>query len=234
MIKKFALLTIVISQATHAGPISHWQLTRLAADPTNESLRVSIRDDVKANPKAWFHQWSNDAAQYQYGHAWENIGVDLLRWTLPDRTFDWSTPMVLGGISNQIFTQDSLVDLERAHAYQLTYGETRGTMHPELMTDTHSPQYQLIATSQRRLTMGLAPIGPDNNPVVVCKLGLTAMSPYIEMSQTQRQHIAQLTGLNLDFCLNGEPEAEYWKTRFHDFVRPSQIQSERHNPGTSW
>lgn len=239
MMKKTAValtLTLFATQA-FAGFTKQGDLEDLAKNPADVKLQQSIQAAMNKSedaPKDWLQAWSETEDQQQYGNSWAEVGLNLLRWSQLDKGYEWKAATLIQGVNLLAYQQDSLIDLERTHAYHLSYPETTGTIHPVAIADTHHGQYQVIATSQRRMTMGIAPIGPDNAPVQLCKLGRSSMAPYIEMSETQKQAFTQRTGMDFSLCLTGQEAHAYWQQRYKDFVRDDYTHTDNLNPGTSW
>ena len=237
--KKTVIALSLALFATHAfaGFTKLGDIEDLAKNPADVELQRSIQsaiNDSENAPQKWLAAWSQAEDQQQYGNSWAEVGLNLLRWSQPDKGYEWKAASFIPGTGQVAYQQDSLFDLERAQAYHLAYPETMGTIHPVAMADTQSGQYQVIATSQRRMTMGIAPIGPDNAPVQLCKLGRSTMAPYIEMSETQKQVFAQRTGMDFSACLTGQSAHTYWQQRYKDFVRADYTHTDNLNPGTSW
>ncbi len=232
-----ALTLSLLSAHAMAGFTKQGDLEDLAQNPSDAELQHSIRSAMLSSPKApraWLTAWSEAESQQEYGSRWAEVGLNLLRWSQPDKTYEWKAAAMVQPGNTLAYQQDSLIDLERAQAYHLRYPETSGTVHAVAMADTSKGQYQVIATSQRRMAMGLAPVGPDNADVQLCKLGRSSTAPYIEMSETQKRVFTETTGLDFSLCLSGYSAQAYWQQRFKDFVRDDYTHTDNLNPGTSW
>lgn len=232
-----ALALCILAQQAHAGLVSQWDLVSMAKDTQGVKRQESVRRDVIKSEKsaaAWLSTWANYEKQSLYSAAWPEIGLNLLRWSLPEKSYEWRSAVRVQGLAVPVYQQDSLVDLERAKAYSVTYPQTTGSVHAFAIADTSAPNLQLIATSERRLTLGIAPIGPDNAEVLVCRLGTSSMAPYLEMSETQRTEFVRVSGLSFSSCLVGAQASAYWQSRYHDYVRKDFTHTDNLNPGSSW
>ena len=232
-----ALTLALLASHAFAGFTKEGDLKDLAQNPADGKLQQSIQGAMIKDPqapKAWLKAWSQAENQSSFGDAWSEVGLNLLRWSQPGKTYEWKAARRIPGENALAYQQDSLVDLERTQAYQLTYPLTTGSIHSVDIADTANGQYQFIGTSERRMVTGLPPIGPDNAPVQLCKLGRSSAAPYIEMSETQRQVFTEQTGMDFSYCLSGQSSATYWQQRYSDFVRSDYTHTDNLNPGTSW
>lgn len=232
-----ALALAVMASSANAGYFAERSLIQLAEHPGNTDLQAKIQTEMRQSPEAklkWFKTWASYENQPMISAAWSEVGLNLLRWSQPGKSYEWRSAVRVDNLSVPVYQQDSLIDLERAHAYHLSFPMTTGTVHNYQIADTSNLSYQTIATSQRRLTMGLPPVGPDNALVKVCKMGRSSAAPYIEMSETQRLVFAQVSGLDFNLCLGGRQANAYWQARYDDFVDRFHDRTENHNPGASW
>lgn len=241
MIKRIALLSVLglLSFTAQAGILSHntikGDLVNLAVNPADSAAgeRLSARMLYSTGAaKEIFGVWTSYANQAEYGGRWGEVGLNLLRWTEMGRKYDWKSATQVPGNSKLVYQQDSLVDLERVQAKPISF--------PTVMTggfavvDTSSFKGGRPMISDQLLRSGQAPIGPDNQPVKVCKLGRSSAAPYLELSETQRQRFIKVTGLNLDGCLVGWEQSAYWKGRYHDFIDAYHDRTPNNAPGSSW
>lgn len=241
MIKRIALLSLlgVLSLTAEAGILSHGtikgDLIDLAVNPADAiaGQRLSARMLYSsAAPKEIFGVWSTYTSQAEYGQRWGEVGLNLLRWTEMGRKYDWKSATQISAKSTLIYQQDSLVDLERVQAKTISFPTV--TTAGYAVVDTSSFKGGRPMTSDQLLRSGQAPIGPDNQPVKVCKLGRSSAAPYLEVSETQRQRFAKVTGLNLDSCLVGLELSAYWKARHKDFIDAYHDRTPNNAPGSSW
>jgi hypothetical protein len=188
-----------------------------SADPTNANEHLYARMlSSKGAAKSIFSVWSSYSDQSVIGARWGEVGLNLLRWSDPERTHDWKTSRRVVGIPQLVYQQDSLVDLERVE-YRYDGYPVRNVAGYEL-ADTTRPNRQFPKTSERLLAEGQAPIGPDNRPVVICRIGTSEQAPYVELSEKQRSLYSTNTGMSFASCLSGAPASAYWKARYSDFI----------------
>lgn len=232
-----ALALAAMASSANAGYFAERSLIQLAKQPGDTELQAKIQTQMSQSPDAalkWFKTWASYENQPVISAAWSEVGLNLLRWSQPGKSYEWRSAVRVDNLSVPVYQQDSLIDLERTHAYHLSYPMTTGTVHNYQIADTSNPAFQTIATSERRLTMGLPPVGPDNALVKVCKMGRSSAAPFIEMSETQRLAFAQSSGLDFNLCLSGKQASAYWQARYDDFVDRFYDRTENHKPGASW
>lgn len=241
MIKRLALLSLLSlsSISAQAGILSHMtiqhDLVNLAETPSDtkssENLAARMLYSNSA-PAEVFKVWSSYSNQSTYGDRWGEVGLNLLRWTEMGRSYEWKSAVSRPGATGLIYQQDSLVDLERVRAQKITYASEPNSGYQ--IADTRRFQGERPMTSKDLLANGYAPIGPDNQPVKVCKLGRSSAAPYVEFSETQRLRFAKVTRLNLDGCMVGQEAMNYWKGRYADFIDAYHDITPNHAPGRSW
>jgi len=241
MIKRIALFSLlgVLSFTANAGILSYstikGDLIDLSINPANtlasERLQARMLYSTEA-PRKIFQAWSNYVDQSEHGRNWGEVGLNLLRWTEMGRKYEWKSATPVPGGPTLIYQQDSLVDLERVQAKPIHFSTVKTAGYAVVDTNSYSGGRPI--TSDQLLRSGQAPIGPDNQPVRVCKLGRSSMAPYIEVSETQRQRFIKVTGLNWDGCLAGLQQSNYWKARHRDFIDAYHDRTPNNAPGSSW
>ena len=185
--------------------------------PTNANEHLYARMlSSKGAAKAIFSVWSSYDDQSVIGARWGEVGLNLLRWSDPERLNDWKTSRRVEGIPQLIYQQDGLIDLERV-SYRHDGYPTK-VINGYTVADTARPARAVPKTSERLLSEGLPPIGSDNKPVVACRIGLSSQAPYVELSESQRAAYATNTGMSFVTCLSGSAATAYWKARYSDFV----------------
>ena len=238
MRKIISLATLLATmQYANAGIIEEYHLSNLAKNTGDISAQDKIRSSMLKSEKSarnWIQSWSHYEDQPLYPDTWGEIGFNLLRWTQPGKSYDWKSSKKLESQGKFIYQQDSLIDLERIKVAYASYGEATGIIHKFSIADTSKPKNIFIGTSQRRLSLGMPPIGPDNEEVVVCKIGRSSMAPYVEISKTQQSHFSSTTGISFSYCLTGKDKSSYWKARYNDFLYKDYNRKDSHNPGSSW
>lgn len=241
MIKRLALLSLLSLTciSAHAGILSKLtiqnDLVNLADNPQDTRSSENLAGRMLysyAAPAEIFKVWSSYPNQSAYGDRWGEVGLNLLRWTEMGRSYEWKSATSRLGGRGLIYQQDSLVDLQRVRAQRITFGSQSSSGYQ--IADTSRFQGERPMTSMDLLSHGQAPIGPDNQPVKVCKLGRSSGAPYVEFSETQRIRFAKVTRLNLDGCLAGQESIDYWKVRYTDFVDAYHDITPNHAPGRSW
>lgn len=120
----------------------------------------------------------------------------------------------------QVVQSSNLIDLNRVYfnkfemgAYQTDEGSFYSAL-PE-----HHATESMAYNSQERMAMGLAPIGPDGTPIILCRLNDDPRASYFEMSQREGVRLlnALSTGMSLNrACLTDEIFGDYWKVRLKD------------------
>ena len=207
-------------------------LKTLAENPANEQAALKLQQIITDSPEGAhrvFGAWQSEENQALYPQ-WTEVGLNMLRWIEPGHTYDWKNGVKLpeGLVAYQ---QDSLVDLERTQAIHQTFAAIPEEGKGYLVQDGTRPQHAVPSTSERLLSEGYAPIAPDNQPVVVCRLGNGSQAPYVEMSVGQRGRFQEATGLALSTCLSGGASQSYWKKRYGDFVDGYYDRTRRLHPG---
>jgi hypothetical protein len=211
-------------------------LKKLAENPADTLAAEKLAARLLYKPgsaKKVFEVWSKFEDQPDHGAQWSEVGLNLLRWSDPERSYDWKTAVQLNAVPGIVYQQDSLVDLERTAYPKTTYREL--PMHRGYgVADTASPERLAVKTSLRLVVEGQPAIGPDHKPILVCKLGRSSQAPYVEMSETQQLRFKRITGLAFSMCLSGKTEKDYWNIRYRDFVDESFWLTPNHKPGSSW
>ena len=209
-------------------------IKKVADNPANESSVLKLQGIVTHSPQSAhraFQAWEGERNQQAYSH-WPEVGLNMLRWLEPGHTYDWKNGMSLpdGRVAYQ---QDSLVDLERTQAIHQSFEVVTEQGRGYGVRDGARPHKATPFTSERLLSLGQPPIGPDNRPVLICKLGQGSQAPFIEMTEGQRQRFELHSGLSLQGCLNGSQATAYWRNRYGDFVDGYYDRTSRHLPGES-
>lgn len=231
------LLLCATVQHANAGFMEERDIISLAKNTSDTSLQNKIYSSMnksKKSAKNWMNSWSKYEDQQLYSSTWGEVGFNMLRWSQPGKSYEWKSAKRIESSGILVYQQDSLVDLERAQAKHESFGRTTGLVHNYDIVDTHDRRSGFIGTSQRRMSIGMAPIGPDNEEVSVCKVGRSSVAPFVEMSQIQKANFADITGLDFSYCLSGGQLSQYWKERHGDFVYKDYNRKPSHNPGSSW
>lgn len=188
-----------------------------SATPTNANEHLYARMlSSKDAAKTIFSVWSRYDDQSVIGARWGEVGLNLLRWSDPDRLNDWRTSRRIEGLPQLVYQQDGLISLERV-AYRYDGYPTRMINGYEV-ADTTLPARAIPKTSERLMAEGLAPIGPDNKPIDACRIGLSSQAPFVELGEQQKASFTARTGMAFVTCLNGNNARAYWKARYSDFV----------------
>ena len=219
-----------------SNPFVRNDVHALASQPGDEQAALTVQDKIMESPasaKTVFSVWSNDEQQGQYS-AWPEVGMNLLRWLEPARGFDWKHGVRAPGSTVAVYQQDSLVNLDRTMAVNVTSPITVDQGYGYRIYDTERGPARVPATSKTLMLQGYAPIGPDNIPVQICRIGLGSQAPYVELSQTQRIRFQGETGLSFSTCLSGSQAQAYWKSRYSDFMDSYYDITDRHHPGSSY
>jgi len=218
------------------SPLMGSKVRALATHPGDENAALALQDAIMDSPagaRNAFNAWSNDDRQSEYT-AWPEVGLNMLRWLEPSRSFDWKNGVRVPGYGQVVYQQDSLVDLDRTMAVNVSFTTVQDQGRGYTLYDTQRGPSRIPATSKSLLRQGYAPIGPDNVPVWVCRMGLGSQAPYVELSQTQKVRFAEETGLVFSSCLNGAPAQVYWKDRYSDFFDSYYDMTDRNHPGGSY
>lgn len=211
-----------------------WTIRSLAENSDNAQAALKLQAVIAESPSGAhraFNAWQNDSEQSRYPR-WGEVGLNMLRWVEPGRSYDWKYGVKVRG-NAVAYQQDSLVDLDRTQAIQQSFEATTEQGRGYQVQDASRPVHLVPATSARLLSEGLAPIGPDNRPILLCRLGTGSQAPYVEMTQGQRMRLSGATGLEMNNCLTGSLATEYWKSRYSDFVDSYYDRTPRHRPGES-
>lgn len=185
--------------------------------PTNANEHLNARM-LKSNTAARviFSVWANYEDQSAIGQRWGEVGLNLLRWSDPERLTDWKTARRVTGVTQLVYQQDDLVDLDRVALQYNGYPTKRVMGH--VVADTARPDRPTPRTSERLLSEGYAPIGPDFKPIIACRIGQSTQAPYVEISEEQRKVFTARTGMAFTSCLSGSLANAYWFARYTDFV----------------
>lgn len=188
-----------------------------SATPTNANEHLYARMvSSKGAAKSIFSVWSNYEDQAVIGARWGEVGLNLLRWSNPDRQYDWKSSRRIEGVPQLVYQQDSLINLERVE-YRYDGYPTK-VISGYQVADTSRPARAIPKTSERLLAEGLAPIGPDNRAINACRIGISSQAPYVEVSEAQKAEYTKVTGLPFVTCLTGSTANAYWKARYSDFI----------------
>jgi hypothetical protein len=219
-----------------SSPFVRGDIRALAITPGDQEAALTVQEIIIKSPESArnaFQVWSQDEQQAQYP-AWPEVGINMLRWLEPARGFDWKSGARLPGATAVVYQQDSLVDLDRTMAVNVAIPTTVDNGYGYAIYDTARAPSRVPATSRSLLAQGYAPIGPDNIPVQVCKLGAGSQAPFVEISQTQRIRFQSETGLSWSACLGADQTRTYWKSRYSDFVDSYYDITSRHHPQSSY
>lgn len=135
--------------------------------------------------------------------------------------------------SMSIVHADRIIDLERSVVDHSIMG---ARMHPG--SAQYSPrisdgaEYPELKTSLARMRSGMAPIGPDNKPMILCKLNDDPRASYFEVSQTEAWKLLNVLGTGMttkQACMSESMIPYYWKERARNLfnVRQKIIRSKR-------
>lgn len=137
----------------------------------------------------------------------------------PITTLYWDTKKLVG---DQLFFQNhELINLQSVGLRNLQIHVERIGGN---LVATQNPEKSLpgeIGISEDRMKSGIAPIGPDGLPVLLCRLFSDLDTPYFEMAYTDASAFINEShsGLNVgNACIVGEQASAYWKDRVTDFV----------------
>lgn len=226
-----------LSFCVQADVMTDWQVTQLAKDPHNADKHLSVSQAMQKSPvKAaqWLASWDSHKHQAQYAEIWAELGFNMLRWSQPDKGYEWRSKVHVQGLSSAVYQQDSLIDLDRSSYAPAAYRHTTGSVHSYPMADIRNPPASGSASSQALMAAGYPPIGPDGATIQVCAMGASPLAGYLELSQTQSLHLAKTTQLDFSRCLKATELSHYWQERLTDFVDPYHDRTANHRPGTSW
>lgn len=157
--------------------------------------------------------------------------VKFLLRAYPNMANYWNDAYVFE--SMRVIHADSLINLERNKIDKAVMG---ARMHPS--SAQHSPRisdgadYPELKTSLVRMKSGLAPIGPDNSPMLLCKLNDDPRASYFEVTERESWKILNvlMSGMSKDqACLGESVIPYYWKDRAKNLfnVRKNIVKSKR-------
>lgn len=143
----------------------------------------------------------------------------------------WSDAYVFD--SMRVIHADKLIDLERNIVDKAYMG---ARMHPG--SAQYSPKisdgavYPELKTSLTRMRSGLAPVGPDNKPLLLCKLNDDPRAAYFEISESESWRLLNALGTEMtkdQACLGEKVIPYYWKDRAKNLfdVRSNIVKSKR-------
>jgi hypothetical protein len=167
-------------------------------------------------PARVFKSWANYDNQSVIGVKWGEVGLNLLRWSDETASAEWQTAARTQDVPQIIYQQNNLIDLERV--LYSSAGYEKINIDSYTVANTKVPLRELPKTSEVLMKEGYPPVGPDNKHVAVCRIGLSSMAPYVELSESQRLKFSKLIELEFSQCLTGYRATIYWKTRHSDFV----------------
>lgn len=128
---------------------------------------------------------------------------------------------------------DSLIELERNIVGKTHLGARMHTgsaqQSPKISDGTIYPE---LKTSLSRMRHGMAPIGPDNKPLLLCRLHDDQRASYFEVSENDSWRILNVLGSGMSktqACLEEDAIPYYWKDRAKNLfnIRENLIRSKR-------
>lgn len=230
---------IVMSSGAIANPIVETvikrDIYRLSEDTSNEKLIGKVRGHVlKEDLDNVMRAWSISPKQSVNPEQWGEIGINILHWAYPDTEHRWLTGLSIPEVQSTIYQQDSLIDLDKIKYEQGLFKLNRDEMFGYDVADITSAEGVDPKLNKDLLRHGLAPIGPDNQPIKVCTLGRSSAAPYLELSATQLENYRIDTGLDFSRCLYGLTESAYWVSREADLIDEYHDLKPAHSPKGSW
>lgn len=171
---------------------------------------------------------SRSLDEYRLKEKWL---IQFLEKSYPGMKDYWNDSYVFDGM--RVNHADSLIELERNIVGKTHLG---ARMHPG--SAQHSPRisdgsvYPELKTSLSRMRSGMAPIGPDNKPLLLCRLNDDQRASYFEVSENDSWKLLNALGSGMSktqACLEEDIIPYYWKDRAkHLFnVRENVVRSKR-------
>lgn len=179
-----------------------------------------------------FGEGMSDAESVDDYRALEKAFVKLVHEAYPNTKSYWNDLYTYGDM--KVVQSDALIDLERIKVDKVILGARM-----EEYTSQKSPRksdgaiYPVLMTSHVRMKSGLAPIGPDNQPVVLCRLHDDPRASYFEMSKHDAWRILNAVGSGMSTtqaCMSESVVPGYWKEREKNLIdgRGNIVRSKRH------
>lgn len=228
------LISVSVNADTLQEMVSSYSIKQFAENFQDSQAHYKVSRSMSSpeKVKTWFKAWDGHKDQSQYSAIWADIGVELINIAARNVSVRFTHMDYIDGVSNPIIQQDGLIDLERMRVVNGTHSVHYANIHDYPMAAGFKTGFAPM-TSHEFMSLGKPGIGPDNQVIDVCKLGLSEYAPYLELSHTQKWHLAQISSLDLSQCLTGADLKGYWQQRLTDFVTPRFDRTERHAPGTS-
>lgn len=117
----------------------------------------------------------------------------------------------------RIIQSDKIIDLARVHIKPFEMGAKQTENGFFYSTDEADHATPVTAeNSHERMKKGLAPIGPDGLPILLCRLNDDPRGSYFEVTHREAVRLlnALSSGMSLErACLTDEIFGDYWKSR---------------------
>lgn len=217
--KKIAALSFcVISLAgCSSSPLSDTVVGEVTA--SHQGLNKSSYEEGQGRFLAYWGGMPQASSIDEY-RTIEKGYLKLIYEVFPNLRGYWNDVYSFGDM--KVVQADSLIDLQRIrieevqlgarmHDYTSQYSvrQSDGALYPELMN------------SHLRMKSGLAPVGPDNEPLVLCRLHDSPRASYFEMAEIDAWRLLNALGSGMTLeqaCMEDDVVPGYWKKRIETLI----------------
>lgn len=135
---------------------------------------------------------------------------------------------------SKVVQADSLIDLQRSKVDTVKLGARMHDYTSQYsVRESDGAEYPELRTSHFRMKAGLAPIGPDNEPLIVCRLHDDPRASYYELAQHDAWRLLNALGTGMSLnqaCMSEKVVPNYWRQRIDILIdgRGRITRSKRH------
>lgn len=189
-------------------------------------------EEVQGQLSAYSDFMKNASSNDDY-RLYEKWLVEFIYESYPGMTSYWNDAYVFEDM--RVVHADSLIDLERNIVGKANMGarmHSGSAQYSPRISD--GAEYPELKTSLTRMRSGLAPIGPDNKPLLLCKLNDDARATYFEVAESESWKLLNTVGSGMtkaQACLEEAVIPYYWKDRAENLFnkRERVIRSKRND-----
>lgn len=219
----FAAAVHDLVKTTDPGYEREWSKALLMNDLRAERGLAKALDSERQRPKAL-------AALQRLAHRDAFVGISpeaeqrLRQLVLPDYHDRFDRQIAFEG--RQIVQDTALIDAERAPWSKVEYShvvQTKTTEQIALPVHLSAPPTPM--RNAARMKHGDAPFGPDNRPVLLCRLLDDDQAAYYELREGEVDGLLAKVGNpnRAEACLGPDQVKAYWRARHADFVNPRGV-----------
>ena len=222
--RSFFLLIFCLSSVSHAGLFSReWPgdlvAKALKGDDEAKAELFAVRPKSDGAGLRAFNAYFDDMTEDVDASTREAASYLLMEWISsrsPELTGYWNARAHFGDLI--VYQNHDLIDPRRIPPTRVVLGEKQGAMyvlHDGNPLTAYAPG---LGSSAALMRHGYPAVGPDANPLMVCRLLESEGAPYFEVSSSTLQAIAaplRIAGSVASRCF-GTPTG-YWSERHADY-----------------